>query len=261
MKNLVMLVIGITLLSGIAMAQDSLYIYQDGLIVNQIAASEIDSIVFYKVDPIIVYGNLTDIDNNNYKTVTIGSQTWMAENLRVTKYNDGTAIPIVTDSAAWSTLTTGAYCNYNNTVNTDTIKTYGRLYNWFAANTSKLCPTGWHVPNDSEWTTLENFVINAKPLASTVGWVDAGSFAIAGSAGDTPSTNNKSGFTAIPAGYRNWIATYNDLGTNASWWSTTENPSFPVVYAEVISIYDWYSSPENGGREKATGLSVRCLKN
>jgi uncharacterized protein (TIGR02145 family) len=117
------------------------------------------------------------------------------------------------------------------------------------------------VPNDSEWTTLINYVIYTKPLASTIGWLDAGSVAIAGSAGDKPSTNNKSGFTAIPAGYRNWIATYNDLGSNASWWSTTENSSFPVKFAEMISMYDFSSSPQNGGREKATGLSVRCLKN
>lgn len=83
-------------------------------------------------NPKIIYGTMTDQDGNVYKTVTIGTQTWMAENLRTTKYNDGAAIPNVTDDAEWEFLTTGAYCNYNNTIDTNTIGTYGRLYNWYA---------------------------------------------------------------------------------------------------------------------------------
>ena len=90
---------------------------------------------------------MTDQDGNFYKTVTIGTQTWMAENLRTMKYNDGTNIPLVTSGIAWNNLNTGAYCNYNNTTNSDTIATYGRLYNWYAVNTGKLAPKGWHVEN------------------------------------------------------------------------------------------------------------------
>jgi hypothetical protein len=104
-------------------------------------------------NPNITYGTMTDIDGNTYKTVTIGTQTWMAENLKVTKYNDGTAIPNVTDETAWSSLTTGAYCNYNN--DPSKVATYGRLYNWHAVNTGKLCPTGWHVAAEEV-----DFIIN-----------------------------------------------------------------------------------------------------
>jgi uncharacterized protein (TIGR02145 family) len=105
-------------------------------------------------NPSITYGTLTDQDGNVYKTVTIGTQTWMAENLRTTKYNDGTAIANVTENTVWDTLRTGAYCNYNNTTSIDTIATYGRLYNWHAVNTGKLAPIGWHVPTADEWTKL-----------------------------------------------------------------------------------------------------------
>src|ERR1039457_6330795 len=92
----------------------------------------------------VTYGTMTDQDGNVYKTVTIGTQTWMAENLRTTIYNDGTAISNVTGATEWTNLTTGAYCNFNNTTSTDTIATYGRLYDWYAVNTGKLAPTGWH---------------------------------------------------------------------------------------------------------------------
>jgi len=95
-----------------------------------------------------------DIDGNIYNIVKIGKQKWLKENLKTTKFNDGTAIPLVTDSLTWIKDTTPAYCNYKNTTNTDTINTCGRLYNWYTVNTSKLCPTGWHVPSDTEWTTL-----------------------------------------------------------------------------------------------------------
>jgi uncharacterized protein (TIGR02145 family) len=104
------------------------------------------------------YGTLTDQDGNIYKTITIGNQVWMAENLRTTKYNDGTAIPNVTGKSEWCALTTGAYCNYNNTKNVDTISTYGRIYNWYAVNTGKLAPPGWHVPNDEDWRTLTDYL-------------------------------------------------------------------------------------------------------
>ena len=102
-------------------------------------------------------GTVTDIDGNVYHTVTIGTQTWMVENLKTTKYNDGTAIPLVTDSTAWLNLTTPGYCWYNNDAATYK-NTYGALYNWFTVNTSKLAPSGWHVPTDAEWTTLITYL-------------------------------------------------------------------------------------------------------
>ncbi|OIP50035.1 MAG: hypothetical protein AUK31_05260 [Fibrobacteres bacterium CG2_30_45_31] len=257
MKKLAFLVIGITLLGGISNAQDSLYIYHEGLVVNKLATDGIDSMVFYNAE---IYGNLTDVENNHYKTVVIGTQTWMAANLRVTKYNDGTAIPLVTDSAVWTTLSTGAYCTYNNTVDADTINSYGRLYNWFAVNTGKLCPTGWHAPNDSEWTTLNSYVgvtYGSVPqaLAATTGWAG---WPNPGSPGDNLSANNISGFSALPGGYRNWTATYGAFGTDARWWVTTEI-NLPNAYLISMSYFSKYLDI-GGGVEKRTGVSVRCLK-
>ncbi|MGB4293792.1 MAG: FISUMP domain-containing protein, partial [Bacteroidales bacterium] len=128
---------------------------------------------------------MNDVDGNRYKVIMIGNQLWMAENLRTTKYNDGTPIPLVTDNTAWSNLTSPGYCWYdNNSTNKDT---YGALYNWYTVNTGKLCPSGWHVPSDDEWTIMQNYLIAngfnydgttyynkyAKALASTTGWTSS----------------------------------------------------------------------------------------
>jgi uncharacterized protein (TIGR02145 family) len=99
---------------------------------------------------------LTDIDSNVYKTVKIGNQWWMAENLKVTHYNDGTPIPNVTDK--WGDLSTGSYCAYNN--NDSNIEIYGLLYNWYAVDDDSIAPAGWHVPTNAEWTELENYLAN-----------------------------------------------------------------------------------------------------
>ena len=107
----------------------------------------------------ICAGTITDFDGNGYQAVKIGNQVWTVENLRTTKYNDGTAIPYVTDSAAWVNLTTPGYCYFNNMVNADSIRKFGALYNWYAVDTKKLAPAGWHVPTDAEWDTLENYLI------------------------------------------------------------------------------------------------------
>lgn len=101
----------------------------------------------------ISYGTMTDQEGNVYKTITIGTQTWMAENLRTTTYNDGTVIPNVTDNDEWADLSTPAYCWYDNDSATYA-QTYGALYNWYTVATDSLCPTGWHVPTDAEWTIL-----------------------------------------------------------------------------------------------------------
>ena len=96
---------------------------------------------------------VTDIDGNVYHFETIGTQVWMVENLKTTKYRDGTSIPNVTINSAWSSLTTGAYCDYSNTSSNSDV--YGRMYNWYAINdTHHICPAGWHIPTDAEWTTL-----------------------------------------------------------------------------------------------------------
>jgi len=217
----------------------------------------------------VTYGSMTDGESNSYKTVSIGTQTWMAENLNVTKYNDGTVIPNVTDATTWSNLTTGAVCTYNNTTNADSIRTYGRLYNWYAVNTGKLCPTGWHVPSDAEWSTLDAYLnangydydasttddAIAKSMASTTGWA---SYSQTGTIGNNPSTNNKSGFTALPGGYRSSNGTFYNIGHLGVWWSSTENDTSS---ANLRSLGYSYGNLDDGyGNNKVDGFSVRCLR-
>lgn len=108
--------------------------------------------VFYSCEKENQVLTVTDIDGNIYTTVTIGTQIWMVENLNTTRYRDGSDILNVTDNTEWSELTIGAYCNYDNDVNNANI--YGALYNWYTVNTGNLCPTGWHIPSEGEWTVL-----------------------------------------------------------------------------------------------------------
>lgn len=200
----------------------------------------------------VTYGTMTDQDGNVYKTVTIGTQTWMAENLRTTKYNDGTAIPLVTGNDAWTALSTGAYCNYNNTTSIDTIATYGRLYNWYAVNTSKLAPKGWHVPTDAEWTTLTDYLggggVAGRKLKETVTthW-------------NSPNTEatNETGFTALPGGGRLNYGTFFDVGNNGFWWSATEYLA-SSAYGRDMKYDDSMVGRDLGGKE--VGFSVRCVR-
>jgi uncharacterized protein (TIGR02145 family) len=202
-------------------------------------------------NPSVTYGNMTDQDGNIYKTVTIGTQTWMAENLRTTKYNDGTSIPNVTSSSEWTDLTTGAYCNYNNTTNTDTIATYGRLFNWYAVNTGKLAPKGWHVPTNADWTTLTNY-LGGQALAGnklketdTTHWCSPNSW-----------STNETGFTALPGGGL-YDYGFDYIGYVGDWWTATEITTGYAWRWEIgynIS-YVFSNSPPN-----LRGFSVRCVK-
>jgi uncharacterized protein (TIGR02145 family) len=210
---------------------------------------------------------VTDIDGNVYPIITIGTQVWMAENLKTTTYRDGTAIPYVTDDSAWNILTTGAYSWYNNDEAYKNI--YGGLYNWFAVvDYHNLCPAGWHVPTDADWTTLETYMIAngynydgsttgnkiAKSLASTSNWVSS---TIKGSPGKDPSSNNSSGFNGIPAGGRGYNGTFIVEGYYGIWWSTgnysTSEGWGRILYTEDV---DFFSAHFN----KNNGFTVRCLK-
>ena len=277
MKKVALFIASIALLGGIATAQDTMYVHQQGGTITKIAVNKIDSIVFNEVaittPPLgtvtVTYGSMTDGESNSYKTVSIGTQTWMAENLKVTKYNDGTTIPNVTDATIWSNLTTGAVCTYNNTTNADSIRTYGRLYNWYAVNTGKLCPTGWHVPSDAEWTTLQTYLVAngynydgtttdnkiSKSMASTTGWYSSTN---AGTIGNNPSTNNKSGFTALPGGARNFGGTFDKIGNYGLWWSSTEGST---SYAYLRYLHYNYNYLNYSFNYKVSGFSVRCLRN
>ncbi len=208
-----------------------------------------------------------DFDGNIYNTVTIGTQIWMAENLKTTKYNDGTNIPLETDNSAWINLSTGAYCWYNN--DEATYKdTYGALYNWLTVNTGNLCPTGWHVPTDAEWTTLENYLIangynydgtttgnkTAKSLASTTNWISSFNTGTVGNT-DYPDFRNKTGFTALPGGTRSFV--WSSVGEYGAWWSATGKDATNAWYRYLF--YD-FSNVTKSGLNKMYGISVRCIK-
>ena len=194
---------------------------------------------------------VTDIDGNVYHTVKIGAQTWMVENLKTTHYNDGTAIPLVTGNTAWGSLTTPGYCWYNNDQATYG-STYGALYNWYAVNTGKLCPTGWHVATDAEWAQLTDY-LGGK-------WVAGGKMKEAGlSHWQSPNTgaNNSSGFTALPGGRRHTVGNFYGLTYYALFWSSTERSPTNAWYRHLH--YNTVVVCRNGNY-KTYGLSVRCLQ-
>jgi uncharacterized protein (TIGR02145 family) len=195
---------------------------------------------------------VTDIDGNIYSTVAIGTQVWMVENLKTTRYNDGTSIPYVTDEDAWIDLTTAAYCWPNNDISN--LSPYGAMYNWYAVNSGKLAPTGWHVATDADWNTLITF---------------AGGDSIAGgklkAAGitywESPNTGGTDdyGFTLLPAGYR---SVANGTWVNFSYWAvlwsaTEEQPGFAgrCRIVNTAAFFDLKSTDER------FGFSVRCIKN
>jgi len=193
---------------------------------------------------------VTDADGNVYHTVKIGTQTWTVENLKTTHYNDGTAIPLVTDSVAWKNLTTGAYCWYNNSSKYK--NTYGALYNWYAVNTGKLAPAGWHVPTDAEWDTIEA-LLGGEAVAGgalkdtgTVYW-------------KSPNTGatNSSGFSALPGGSRGYNGAFDGVGTNGSWWSAAADGA-----SDACNRYLYYGSSALGRDvdDESCGFSVRLLR-
>ena len=209
-------------------------------------------------------GTMTDIDGNVYATVTIGDQVWMAENLKATHYRNGDAIPNVTDNTEWTNLTTGAYCEYDNS--SDNVAMYGRLYNGYAVDDSrKLAPEGWHVPTDAEWKQLEMALGMSQSEADDAGWrgTNEGS-KLAGRAdlwSDGGLENNTefgiSGFSALPGGYRGYDGTFGDKGDYAGFWSS------PVDYSgnawgrslgyDRSGVYRSYNTKQNG-------FSVRCVR-
>jgi uncharacterized protein (TIGR02145 family) len=195
-------------------------------------------------------GVVQDQDGNNYKTIKIGNQVWMAENLRTTKYNDGTPIPLVLDKNAWIILSTPAYCWYNN----DTIykNLVGALYNGYAVNTEKLCPKGWHISTDSEWSVLidhlggETVAGGKLKESGTKNWSEPNT-------GATNETN----FNSLPGGTRYSNGLYFSMKNAGSWW--TLNKSNP--------LNGWYRSMNYTSKsvtrnytDLTNGNSIRCVK-
>jgi uncharacterized protein (TIGR02145 family) len=212
--------------------------------------------------PLYTMGNgVTDMDGNFYPSIIISGQEWMQKNLAVSKYRNGDPIPTGLSDAAWGNLTSGAYAIYNNDAANN--NTYGKLYNWYAVNDSRgLCPTGWHVPSDAEWTTLiNNLDSNQNPLGS-------GSIQSSLAGGKMKSTTgwnspnigatNESGFNALPGATRSSNGVYTTIGNSASWWSATQ---VGINYAWHRGLL--YSNPNvyrSYGSSKRHGFSVRCLR-
>ncbi len=198
-------------------------------------------------NPDLTYGTVNDYEGNTYKTIQIGNQTWMAENLRSIMLNDGAEIPFTISYSDWSESSTPGYCWYDN----DSLS-LGGLYNWYAVNTGKLCPDGWHVPDNEDWTIMFDYLGGAAVAGNKLKesgvthWTSPNS-----------SANNESGFTALPAGYRNAIGAFNDVTRKSYWWSATENTSSEAYYN---SLSYSYSNVDRGSSNKKNGFSIRCVK-
>lgn len=196
------------------------------------------------------FAEATDGDGNHYPTVTIGSQIWMAQNLKTTRYTDGGLIEYPGgNNSAWQNNTSGAYAWFNNDVAHKDI--YGALYNWYAVDTTILCPNGWHIPSNEEWNTLTTFLggmdIAGGKLKETglLHWVDP-----------NLDATNETGFTALPGGNRNVDGSYGFMGSAGHWWSDT---------AGILGAYDRHLYNSNGSiyqemYNKNMGFSVRCIK-
>jgi uncharacterized protein (TIGR02145 family) len=194
-----------------------------------------------------------DIDGNTYNTVSIGNQCWTKENLRVSRYNNGTLIPIVTDATAWGSLTTGGRSWYDNDSTTYEIP-YGNLYNWYAVTDSKkLCPSGWDVPTDAEWTILtetlggESVAGGKMKSTGTTYW-----------SSESAGTDNSSGFSALPGGYRRGDdGSFDRVSSRAFFWSATE---LDGSGAWLRNLYYSNGNVVMNNNYKSGGASVRCLR-
>ena len=229
---------------------------------NRIGTSYGNEVTFTTID----YGQLTDINGNVYKTVLVGSQQWITENLKATSYSNGDAIPNIYGDDDWNQLIDGAYCWYNNTEipNRDI---YGALYNWYAASDSRsVCPVGWHVPGDADWTILTDFLRDngygyggsgediAKSMAATFGWTPNSS---PGTVGNDQATNNSSGLAVLPGGVRIKNGAFAVAEYTCSLWSTSEHS---YSYGNAITLTGESMNIFKGYTFKQDGASIRCVK-
>jgi uncharacterized protein (TIGR02145 family) len=192
-----------------------------------------------------------DIDGNTYKTVKIGTQLWMAENLKTTRFNNGTEIPLITDTTSWGSLKTPGFCWYDN--NPATYKDiYGALYNGFTAADTSLCPDGWHIPSKEELKQLSIFLGDSASAGGklkeegTVHWL-------------TPNkgADNSTGFAALASGIRYFEGSYSSVLNYTGFWSatkagTTDQWFMGLYYGEAFMVIDH--------RTSSIGLSIRCVK-
>jgi uncharacterized protein (TIGR02145 family) len=203
-------------------------------------------------NPALTYSSLTDIDGNTYRTIQIGTQVWMAENLRVTKYSDGSSIPVVESENTWYYNTEGAYCLYSNGINYGT--TFGALYNYYAVDDERnICPTGWHIPTNAEWGVLGTY-LGGESVAGTK-LREAG---ITHWDYSDTGINNETGFSALPGGCR--VQGFHNIGFSGIWWSSTTQEYNTTVLITGISYSSTYLSVGKEAVNLNAGMSVRCLK-
>ncbi len=249
-------------------AQEVMYIQKKDKSVIAIPVSEIEMIT-YSGSRVVNEGTVKDVEGNVYKTVKIGRQVWMAENLKTKTLNDGSPIQLVTDNKEWYNMTTAAYCWLNN--NESEFKNrYGALYNWYAVNTGTLCPSGWHVSSDNDWKELESYLVAnghnsnkgaaemiGKSLASKTGWNPSSMPSDVGS-DLLPEYKNKSGFSALPGGFRTTNGGFSSpVGIGGYWWTSTEKNE---GYAWFKNLINYRGTLEEIAQSKYFGCSVRCVK-
>jgi uncharacterized protein (TIGR02145 family) len=216
----------------------------------------------------LVTGTVTDIDQIVYQTVQIGSLVWTTQNIRTTKYKDGTPITNGTDDAVWSNDTTGAYCFYNKSTDAAYQQKWGALYNWYAANSGKLAPAGWRVPTPADWDTLFSYLsVNGygfdgvlwsgevpKTMAAKTDWV---ADTTTGVIGNDLTQNNSSGFSALPGGSRTSGGAFDGQGLYSYWW----------LPKELDSSNGWFRRIDNSDNmgmyyisAKSCGFSIRLVR-
>ena len=202
-------------------------------------------------NPDLTYGSVTDQDGNIYATIVIGSQEWMAENLRTTTYANGDLIPNVTDNTQWFSLNSGAWAHYDNDSQYE--YPYGKFYNGYAvADSRNICPTGWHVPTDAEWTLLTDY-LGGESIAGgkmkstgTQYWQNPNTYA-----------TNESGFSDLPGGARDNGGLCYGIGLNGFWWCASEVNAYGAYYR---LLYHDYGNVYKSDALMGNGFSVRCLR-
>lgn len=275
LTSIFFVIFGLSLSTSFAQ-NDSIYVMKDGIIIWEYKIADIDSIIFYKpvIEEELITGTFIDSrDNTEYSWVQIGSQTWMAENL---KY-----LPSVVGHETGSN--SEAYCyvyGYDGTSisaakATENYATYGVLYNWTAAmngaessdanpsGVQGICPDGWHLPSDAEWKQLEMYLGMSETDVNSTGWrgtVEGGKLKEAGTthwADPNAGANNESGFTALPGGSRNYYGDFGGIRSHGYWWSSTEDSTHS---AWGRSLLYYHSNVNRYNYNKSLGFSVRCLR-
>ena len=195
---------------------------------------------------------VTDADGNVYQTVQIGTQTWTTENLKTTKYNDGTSIPFVSNQAGWTNLQTPAYTWYAFDANNKT--TSGALYNWYVVNTGKIAPAGWHVPTEAEWQTLVAYLGGTSIAGSKLKEAGNVHWALPNS-----DATNESGFTALPSGLVDNLGNFANLTSSVLFWMSTETVGDPTT-ARHIACTKNNGQASIASYSKSGGYSIRLIK-